>query len=563
VEELHWDLLLKTMGAKMPPPHRLFSWRNPFARTVFVAVAVLLVMALTLRTDAYDVRGHLMKGAGSKQTVPAQHPLDLEVPVAPEGSSYDDEPPQVTHVPNCDVDTEHLADIQERFGLDQKFQYLKRYIKFTRTPSLQRKSVTKTAQKFLPKKFKTVDVRKTYRSETCMEPLEVPVPESSYPTTANASEFMFAVSTTYKRFNETKTSPIKEWSYWLTDSKGHTNGGKLLLLLLDATDAQLEDAGKRLRRIGIDVDVYHSDASMEMAVRYLTLVPTLYNHPDRKSKKWLVTCDDDTFFPSMHGLISRFASLDHTQPLYVGTLSEDVNALDRHGSQAFGGAGVFLSIPLAAKLNSLYEGCKTDEKVRESNSGWGPQGDILLRKCIYENTEVRLTTIWDLWQLDLYGDPSGFYESGIKPLSLHHYKGGGWHLAHPLASAKVAHLCGEDCTFMRFQTADDFILSTGYSVAHYPKGIDFNLDQMERTFSAAPEDKGWNLDFMFGPQRRSLHKTGRKIAWELQDSTLNEDGSVLQIYTRKKDDWRWVEEEGDPMSKMDGIIELVWIPSEG
>lgn len=66
---------------------------------------------------------------------------------------------------------------------------------------------------------------------------------------------------------------------------------------------------------------------------------------------------------------------------------------------------------------------------------------------------------------------------------------------------------------------------------------------------------------MFGPQRRSLHKTGRKIAWELQEAHVQEDGSVLQIYTRRKDDERWVEEDGEPMSKIDGVIELVWIPS--
>ena len=541
----------------MPAPSRLLSMRNPLARTLLLAVVVLVLLALTFRSQPIDVSARLR--TGSKQTAPVQQPLE---PAAgsPDVPKTDAEGTTTPHIPNCDVDTAHLREIKELFKLDDKFQYMKRYVKFKRAP-IPRRSITNLDQKFLNKKFKTVDVRKKYGHEACAEPLEVEVPESPFPAAANASDFIFAVSTTYKRFNETKTSPVNEWKYWLTDDRGSSNGGKLILLLLEASESELLDATNRLRGVGIDVDVYHSDASKEMAVRYLSLVPKLYKHPASKNRKWLVTCDDDTYFPSMNGLIAKMATFDHTQPLYVGTLSEDVNAIDRHGSQAFGGAGVFLSVPMAAKLTSLFGACTTDQKIQESNSGWGPQGDLLLRKCIYENTEVRLTNVWDLWQLDLLADPAGFYESGIQPLSLHHFKGGGWHLARPWDTSKVAHACGEACSYLRFRTTDDFILSNGFSVAHYPRGIDFDLGQVERTFAAAPEDKGWNFDFKMGPQRRALHKTGRKIAWELSRATVNPDGSVLQTYTRKNDDWRWTDDRGNRMNKVDGVIELVWVPS--
>jgi hypothetical protein len=63
-----------------------------------------------------------------------------------------------------------------------------------------------------------------------------------------------------------------------------------------------------------------------------------------------------------------------------------------------------------------------------------------------------------------------------------------------------------------------------------------------------------------GPQRPSLHKTGRKISWDLQDATVNEDGSVSQIYVCKHDDWRWKNPDGTPMIDLDGVIELVWLP---
>ncbi|KJZ71832.1 hypothetical protein HIM_08760 [Hirsutella minnesotensis 3608] len=532
--------------------------RSPFSKALLAAVLVLIILMTMMRSDVVPVRNHLFGKAAIKSSIShAQRPLDaLKSSITPLVEAT----PKGRHVMNCSVDSAHLTEIQQRYGLADRFNYLKRYVRFTRKEGLERKSMTKLSQRLLPSAPKTVDVHHHYPHEGCTEPLDVEVTDSPLPSSVNASDFMFGVSTTYQRFMDASTTPINEWMFWLTDGRGRSNGGKLLLMLLDATDSQLQEVANLLGDVGIDVDVYHSNSAVEMAVRYLTLVPTLYTHADAHKKKWLVTCDDDTFFPSMHALIQKMNTYDHTRDMYIGTLSEDVGAVERHGSQAFGGAGVFLSLSMAQKITDRYGTCASEQKVLESNSGWGPQGDILLRKCIYENTETRLTTMWDLWQLDFYGGPSGFYEWGIKPLSLHHYRGGGWHSAKPGQFTKIAQTCGEDCTLQRFQTADNFVIS-GYSIAHYPQGITFDTNQMEGTLWAAPENKGWNLDFMFGPQRPSLEKTGRKIAWELQESEVRSDGSVLQTYTRKKDDPRWVDKDGHAMSNIDGVFELVWIPS--
>ncbi|KAF3070361.1 hypothetical protein GL218_00331 [Daldinia childiae] len=546
------------MGARMPSPHqRFFSMRNPFSRCVLFAVALLLLLGVTWKSDRIeDVGSRIVKAASTHKSDTSQQPLGDGPQVTDK-----DVAPVSNHVMDCGINSTHMGELKAKYELGDTFQYFKRYVKINRKP-ITRKSITKIPQSFLPDTFTTIDMQhpSNYGNEQCIEPLEVPVPESPYPATGNLSDFMFGVSTTFKRFSSEKTSPVNEWTYWLTDGKGHSNGGKLVLLLLDATEDQILHAKTILHHAGIDVDVYHSDSSMEMAVRYLTLIPTLYNHPERPSKKWLVSCDDDTFFPSVHALTKKFEDYDPSEMLYIGTLSEDVNNVDRHGSQAFGGAGVFLSVPLAEQIAKDYDSCKTDEKIHESNSGWGPQGDILLRKCIYENTDVRLSILRGLYQLDLYGDPSGFYESGIKPISLHHFKGGGWHSALPWEYTKIAHICGEDCTLQRFRTSDNFIISTGFSVAHYPQGVNFNLAQMERTFAAAPQDKGWNLDYVFDPQRPSLLKTGRKVSWDLQEAHVNEDNTVTHVYVRKANDWRWVDRNGEPMSHVDGIIELVWVP---
>ncbi|KAK5632427.1 hypothetical protein RRF57_008141 [Xylaria bambusicola] len=533
--------------------------RNPVARCVLVAVVLLVLLGVTWKSEKIENVGtQIIKATTThnKGTHIPQQPLG-DVPQAGDL----DVPPVSNHKMDCSVDGNYMAQLKTKYELMDNFQYFKRYVKINRQP-IKRKSITLLDQEFLPGNvLKNINLQNpNYGNEKCIEPLNVYVPESPYPATGNLSDFMFGVSTTFKRFSGEKTSPVSEWTYWLTDGKGNSNGGKLILLLLDATEEQITHARTVLRNAGIDVDVYHSDSTMEMAVRYLTLIPTLYNHPDRRQKKWLVSCDDDTFFPSVHKLVQRFEEYDPHQQLYIGVLSEDINNVDRHGSQAFGGAGVFLSVPLAEQITRDYETCKTDEKIKESNSGWGPQGDILLRKCIYENTDVRLSVLHGLYQLDLYGDPSGFYEAGLSPISLHHFKGGGWHSAMPWEYTKIAHICGEDCTFLRFQTSDDFIISTGFSIAHYPLGVDFNLQQMERTFAAAPQDKGWNLDYVFDPQRPSLLKTGRKISWDLQEATVTPDNTLRQIFVRKANDWRWVDKNERPMSQVDGVIELVWIP---
>ncbi|KAI9167832.1 Beta-1,3-N-acetylglucosaminyltransferase lunatic fringe [Paramyrothecium foliicola] len=560
LDKLSSPAFMGNMAINIHSNKRILKMRNPFIRALMAAAGVLFFLYVTTRSNTYDVRTQILEKAGIKlSSASSQRPL---VENNPSSSAVDvNHEPTTTHQMNCDYNAEHLRHIKARYSLDEKFQYMKRYVRFTRTPNLERKSLTKLDQNLLTGPFKLVDMTNLHDTQSrCADPLELPVPRSGLPSTVNASDFMFGVSTTYSRFMDPNTTPINEWIYWLTDSHGHTNGGKLLLMLLDASDEELQEVANLVGDVGIDVEVYHSESSVEMAVRYFTLVPTLFTHRDGPKKKWFVTCDDDTFFPSMHGLLEKISSFDHTREMYIGTLSEDIGAVERHGSQAFGGAGVFLSLPLAQRITELYGVCATDQKIVESNSGWGPQGDILLRKCIYENTETRLTNLWDLWQLDFYGDPSGFYEWGIKPLSLHHYRGGGWHIARPGQLTKIAQTCGEDCSLLRFKTHDDFIVS-GYSVAHYPEGITFDHLQMEGTLRPYPEDKGWNLDYAFGPQRPSMLKTGRKIAWELQEAEVNADGSVSQIYTRKKDDWRWVYPDESPMSNIDGAIELVWIPA--
>ncbi|RDA95646.1 hypothetical protein CP533_1136 [Ophiocordyceps camponoti-saundersi (nom. inval.)] len=523
-------------------PRRARSFRR-FAWIAVFSVGLFVILFTATRSDLarQDHRffGTLDEDGSSRDMTPiAEAPL----------RSYKEEG-------DCSVDMQRLVEIKRRYGLGGTVQYMRRSIWFNRLPGLKRKRMTMIPHKLVPDAFDLVDFSKpqeVYKS--CLSPLTVDVPVSGFPSTVDASEFIFGVSTIYSRFQDAKSSQLEDWTYWLTDGNGHSNGAKLVVTLTDAGPKELAEAADRLRKLGIKADVLASDSTANMAIRYIQLVPTINKMLDASQPyKWVVLCDDDTFFPNMHALVERFRSFDSSREMYIGTLSEDVRAVHRHGSQAFGGAGVFLSVPLVQKISrECAQGISALKKSRDL------QGDMVLRECIYEKTNTRLTTVSSLWQLDLMGDPSGFYESGIKPLSLHHYRS--WHEAKPGQMIKIARNCGEDCFMQRFQTSDDFILS-GYSIAYYPRGIGFDTNQIEQTCRPSQDDIGWNFDHKFGPQRPALERTGRKIAWELMESKVEHDGSVSQVYIRRHADTRWVDKKGKPMSDVDGIIELVWAPS--
>ncbi|KAG8411144.1 hypothetical protein J3459_016589 [Metarhizium acridum] len=456
----------------------------------------------------------------------------------------------------CRLNETRFAELKERYELQDDFKYAKRLVQFSRDSQTRRESLTKLSQPLFPfssarRNWPLQRSRFDPETDWCSDPIEVNVSASNFPQNADASAFIFGVSTTHHRFEEYHTLLINDWAYWLTDGAGRSNGGTLLLTLSEATEEQIQEAQRLLRQAGIDAHVQASIASPEMAVRYLSLVPAMVSHPKRLGKRWLVLCDDDTFFPYMHSLTQKLAGFDHTEEIYIGALSEEVYAVLRHGPQAFGGAGVFLSLRTAERVATLFHECSSADKVKEAEE----QGDRLLHQCISRNPDVVLTALQDLWQLDFSGDAAGFYEWGRRPLSLHHYRS--WHNAVPGQLATIAYACGEDCILQRFQTKDDYIIS-GYSIASYPRGISFAAHQIESTFRSVYTNEGGNFDYKFGPQRPSLLGTGRKNAWELREATRQTDGSILQTYVRKGNDPRWVDKDNVPIDGHDGVIELLW-----
>lgn len=446
-----------------------------------------------------------------------------------------------------------LKAVFKKHGVGPDVNYASRTLRYI-PDAKERKPITELDHELFPGGFTSIDVR---RKDELPPPtkLEIHVKKSVRPDSVEASNLIFAVSTTFQRFTDEHTSPIPEWTRWLTDGQGHTNGAGLILALVNTSEEEIAHTEQALAEVGISATVVASDSTLDMPGRYVALVKMLYQHPSRDTRKYFALIDDDTFFPCMNELQRVLSHYDPSKPYYIGTFTERAEWLLEHDRPfAYGGGGIFLTAPVAKKLVELPCLAKGENGRYLLDSD---QGDRLLYNCLDNNTEITLTYLPLLHQLDNFGDPSGFYESGQQPLSLHHYKS--WHQVKPAKMHFVADACGEDCVLQRFQFKDNFIISNGFSVAEYPMGIDFDPLLMEYTFDNGRVGKGVTMSYVFGGMRKSLSNSGRKRGWELLDARKEGDGRVRQIYIKHKHDGRW-QPEGADHPTQDSIIMLLWVP---
>ncbi|KAJ6829881.1 uncharacterized protein M6B38_356100 [Iris pallida] len=130
--------------------------------------------------------------------------------------------------------------------------------------------------------------------------------------------------------------------------------------------------------------------------------------------RWFVMGDDDTvFLPD--NLLRVLSRLDHTQPYYVGSLSEShlQNIFFSYG-MAYGGGGFAISLPLARSLSKMQDSC-----LHRYPALYG--SDDRIQACMAE-LGVPLTRHPGFHQYDVYGDLLGLLSAHpVAPLvSLHH-----------------------------------------------------------------------------------------------------------------------------------------------
>ncbi|KAK4241216.1 glycosyltransferase [Achaetomium macrosporum] len=266
--------------------------------------------------------------------------------------------------------------------------------------------------------------------------------------------------------------------------------------------------------------------------------------------QWLGVLDDDTFFPALHPLSAALRQHDHTIPTWLGALADNFVSIKIWGYMAYGGAGTFLSVPLARQLAPHLESC-----IRETTV---VSGDGMLRDCVYAHTTTKLTLVDGLYQHDIRGDPAGFFESGRRALSIHHWKS--WYRAPVAQMAAVTRVCG-DCFLQRWRFGNDTLLANGYSITTYRDGLldKIDLSRVEGTWQE-PDGK---FDFVYGPFRPRLSEADKK-SYRLVavDGEARKGGRFRQVYVhrapRKDSGGSSKEEEEAEEGRMDEVVELIW-----
>ncbi|KAL1971605.1 hypothetical protein VTN31DRAFT_2226 [Thermomyces dupontii] len=381
---------------------------------------------------------------------------------------------------------------------------------------------------------------------TCAPPIQLRVPRP--PPKVDASHLDFAISTTGVRLLEA----MNAFGHWL----GHSNARMLAVIKPGADLLAIE---RKANSLGINLVIIESDKDYE--TRYWSLVKVLADNA-RPETKWSVVMDDDTFFPSMTGLVDMLAQYDETQPYYIGALSENAKQIGIFGVFAFGGAGIFISRPLLTELGEVWDGCQEHTEHGDGKIAW----------CIYQLTDTKLTIDPGLYQMDLPGDASGFFEAGRKlPISLHHWRS--WFWADMAKISSVSRACGTSCILRQWRFADDWILTNGYSVIQYSDQYNEEIAKSKGK-GPRPMEKTW--DDMNGSNDQSFYfrlaplrpKDPGKVSYKLEDTIVEDDGSVRQIYVLRapRDEngqKQATEQEAVTLQndrQGDRVIELIWRP---
>lgn len=347
----------------------------------------------------------------------------------------------------------------------------------------------------------------------------------------NMSNFIFGVSTTISRLFDS----IPQFARWQANT-----GARLIVLLSGSSIKTRKAAEKEMTAMGIDSTIVVANDRMGEHKRFLSIVDEIYQRKVSGKTQWLVVMDDDTFFPNMPALVEHMRTeYDPRIPYYIGAQSENQHAVNMYGDEAYGGAGIFISIALAEQMHQFFGACMQHEPTA---------GDIMIRDCIYQHTNITLTTDDNFHQIDMSGDISGFYESGIRPLSLHHWKSPGFFEALPIASMHLASDSCGDCFLQRWLFTDDVVLTNGFSVVQYPEGIDFDLDAMEETFYQTNIPTRWRFDNL-----RPRLPPDKKLSYRLLTATKQKDASIRQIYMKAAHEDEAGVKQGD-----DEIVELLW-----
>lgn len=488
------------------------------SRRCYILSASIFLLILFLSTARY-----------SDVSIPVPKPQ--EAPNAPEKPA----PVDLTQTPGCIPELQTLKNPE--YKLSHNVNYVRRCIKpkFDDTITRQDRGDGRYVDKVVnmrgnlitektPVNLEACDNIKSISCETLELPVQRPYPEKKF------DHLLFSVATTYERLRQS----LPTFEHWLS----HTDAA-LIALIVDKPEPgkplnlDFQRLVQEYNNAGIKLKiVMPHDPNHTVPQSHMMMIKDMLDYIDAENTttRWLGVLDDDTFFPSLYALSDTLARYDHTVPAYLGAISENLNQA-AIGLGAFGGAGIFLSVPLARQIAPFLESCLSERG-----------GDMQIMECIHNNTPTRLQQVTGLQQQDFRGDPSGFFESGWRFLSLHHFKS--WYQAPVKQMAAVVPICG-DCFLQRYSFDDQTVLANGYSISVYPNGFP-DLTRMEGTWDKADENR--RFQWSLGPLRSRMSPENKQ-QYRLVDAFTVENGALRQIFVRR----------GNPEKhEVDEVIDFLW-----
>jgi hypothetical protein len=437
--------------------------------------------------------------------------------------------------------------VLEAYNLSPNIKYRRRYI-YTHAVQEKLDSVVDVDEPLLPG-HQVLDRTSSDHQDQIAElmncdgqPLRLAVAPDPRP--AEGSTILFGVATTAPRLKES----LVQMRHWLSD-------GKASLLALVPTDPMVDEVREQMQAWGIDGVIKVDDDSFTS--RYFNLVDHFQKELQAERAKrphirWVGFIDDDTFFPSISDIVETLTKYDHSKPQYVGGISEDLHQIGKHGLFAFGGAGIFVSLPLLDQVHAHFSECQQSEKDVD-------QGDVKLAHCIYKHTQTKLAMEDGLHQMDFFGDSRGVFESGRRLLSIHHWKT--WYHLDVVRLSQISDVCGEHCILQRWKfpssSGKSLVLTNGYSLVEYQGNVP-NLGETEKTWDVNADFRGHEAERTFAddeadfahslaPLRPKLEEGKDKVSYDLIDAVRETGGGVRQVYVKKGAD-----------GEEDDVVELIW-----
>ncbi|RSL49451.1 hypothetical protein CEP53_009156 [Fusarium sp. AF-6] len=428
-------------------------------------------------------------------------------------------------------------------------------------------SLTNIDADFHSNQPRVVDVREPVRRDLVADQeLTIPVLGGPRPGQVDASDFLFAVSTSFERVARDDYAVVKDWARWMTGGNQHGNGASFVLMLDQADALKVKELSNVLHTFGIDAYVTATTNPMSAARRYFSMIEALKGYGAKltqngQRKKWYGILDDEIFLPNLSYLQERLFAFNSDKELYIGLPSERGDwAIGEGFMTTYGGGAVFLTRPAISRIPQLP--CFGDAADNPTDK---KRWDGVLQECLTQHTKMRmhiLPSFYSPSHNDEYTAHIDSYETGIQPLALHDYEER--HHLTPSLAHLVTDVCGEACFLQRYRFRDNWVLVNGYTITEYPDGM--NLADMP--LSMAGRSAEARRKSVIGPvkvdeditDRKMLFWTGRRNVWRLMDSAMTKEGDVWQAYVK-----RGAVEEEDVTSRKrsvedvtDSVIVLIW-----